>query len=303
MKVYIAGRLQDRERIAEIRKELEAAEIEVTADWITQATVPLPGDLAECRRDIEVDLRQIAEADVFVLFKPTSSHGDTTGGHHVETGYALALGKPVFLVGSAENLFHRHENVREFDSPQSVIHAILCFKPEDVKPEPRCADSYQRWTSMTALYPGKGEKKTFGVTYLAFGLGGEAGEAVDKIVRCLNAETERLLMSGDKTADETIRLTNLCEATQKLSQFSGISRVLEDLKRPLREAKMLLPDLSPLPEDAVAEIKKELGDVSWYLARMADELGIPLSQVMAANVEKLMSRRNRGTLHGAGDNR
>jgi NTP pyrophosphatase (non-canonical NTP hydrolase) len=51
------------------------------------------------------------------------------------------------------------------------------------------------------------------------------------------------------------------------------------------------------------EIKKELGDIMWYLASMCDNLGIKLEDVAQGNIEKLQSRRDRGTLHGSGDNR
>lgn len=51
------------------------------------------------------------------------------------------------------------------------------------------------------------------------------------------------------------------------------------------------------------EMAKELGDVAWYLARLADELDLRLSDVLAMNVEKLSSRKARGKLHGEGDNR
>lgn len=51
------------------------------------------------------------------------------------------------------------------------------------------------------------------------------------------------------------------------------------------------------------EIKKELGDVLWYLAQLSKELGIRFSEVAKGNLEKLASRQIRGTLHGNGDNR
>lgn len=51
------------------------------------------------------------------------------------------------------------------------------------------------------------------------------------------------------------------------------------------------------------EIKKELGDVLWYLAQLSKELGIKFSDVAKGNLEKLASRKVRGTLHGNGDNR
>lgn len=47
----------------------------------------------------------------------------------------------------------------------------------------------------------------------------------------------------------------------------------------------------------------ELGDVLWYLAELCTQLGISLEDVAAANLEKLRSRTERGTLHGDGDDR
>ena len=51
------------------------------------------------------------------------------------------------------------------------------------------------------------------------------------------------------------------------------------------------------------EIKKELGDVLWYVAAVARNLGLPLSEVAKGNLEKLESRYQRGKLGGSGDNR
>ena len=51
------------------------------------------------------------------------------------------------------------------------------------------------------------------------------------------------------------------------------------------------------------EVAKELGDVCWYIASMADDLGFTLQQVIQMNVEKLTSRKERGVQKGDGDNR
>lgn len=56
-------------------------------------------------------------------------------------------------------------------------------------------------------------------------------------------------------------------------------------------------------EETKNEIKKELGDVLWYLAQLSTELEISLDDVAESNIEKLYSRLDRGTLHGNGDNR
>ena len=48
---------------------------------------------------------------------------------------------------------------------------------------------------------------------------------------------------------------------------------------------------------------KELGDVLWFVAIMADELGVSLEQVAQQNIDKLYSRQRRGALKGSGDER
>jgi NTP pyrophosphatase (non-canonical NTP hydrolase) len=50
-------------------------------------------------------------------------------------------------------------------------------------------------------------------------------------------------------------------------------------------------------------LKGELGDVLWYLAQICTELGLTLDEVADANLEKLASRQQRGTLYGDGDSR
>lgn len=43
-------------------------------------------------------------------------------------------------------------------------------------------------------------------------------------------------------------------------------------------------------QNKTAAIVDELGDVLWYIARLADELGVDLSEVVDFNVEKLERR-------------
>ncbi len=51
------------------------------------------------------------------------------------------------------------------------------------------------------------------------------------------------------------------------------------------------------------EIAKELGDVVWYIAVLAQSLGLSLEEVMQANVQKLQDRQRRNVQKGEGDNR
>lgn len=51
------------------------------------------------------------------------------------------------------------------------------------------------------------------------------------------------------------------------------------------------------------EIAKELGDVLWYAANLACELGFTLETIAGMNIEKLRSRQERSRLQGSGDDR
>jgi NTP pyrophosphatase (non-canonical NTP hydrolase) len=51
------------------------------------------------------------------------------------------------------------------------------------------------------------------------------------------------------------------------------------------------------------EVAKEVGDTLWYLAMVANDLGMDLSDIAKHNLDKLASRKERGTLQGSGDNR
>jgi len=51
------------------------------------------------------------------------------------------------------------------------------------------------------------------------------------------------------------------------------------------------------------EMMKELGDVLFYVAALANLYGGTLQSVAEMNVDKLDSRQKRGTIKGSGDNR
>jgi NTP pyrophosphatase (non-canonical NTP hydrolase) len=57
-------------------------------------------------------------------------------------------------------------------------------------------------------------------------------------------------------------------------------------------------ELTPERRDALAA---ELGDVLWYVAQLATEAGLELDQIARANLDKLLSRRDRAVLQGSGD--
>lgn len=50
-------------------------------------------------------------------------------------------------------------------------------------------------------------------------------------------------------------------------------------------------------------MRSELGDVLWYVARLADELDIGLDDIASENILKLLDRKDRDKLTGDGDSR
>jgi|SRR6185437_7455178 len=67
--------------------------------------------------------------------------------------------------------------------------------------------------------------------------------------------------------------------------------------------KMIRGDVSvPLAERHELLIA-ELGDIQWYLAEAAENLGVDLNTVAQKNLEKLAARKAAGTVRGDGDNR
>lgn len=59
-------------------------------------------------------------------------------------------------------------------------------------------------------------------------------------------------------------------------------------------------ELTPQRREALI---KELGDILWYVAMLARELGSSLVGVALANMKKLASRRERNVIQGSGDDR
>ena len=70
--------------------------------------------------------------------------------------------------------------------------------------------------------------------------------------------------------------------------------VANKVKKLIRDKKVLLD---------TTVISSEIGDVLWYCAMLADYLDVNLGKIMDDNLDKLKSRKQRGTLGGTGDNR
>ncbi|WP_024655009.1 nucleoside triphosphate pyrophosphohydrolase family protein [Borrelia hispanica] len=73
--------------------------------------------------------------------------------------------------------------------------------------------------------------------------------------------------------------------------------VVEKIKKLGRDREYILD------EEYLLAIKKELGDVLWYISNLSNNLGITLEDVAITNLEKLKKRHKNGTISGEGDER
>lgn len=70
------------------------------------------------------------------------------------------------------------------------------------------------------------------------------------------------------------------------------------------KVKKILRDSNGVITPEVREsLKKEMGDVLWYVAQTCRELDLELYEVAILNTIRLQDRKERGVLKGSGDNR
>jgi NTP pyrophosphatase (non-canonical NTP hydrolase) len=54
-------------------------------------------------------------------------------------------------------------------------------------------------------------------------------------------------------------------------------------------------------EEFLKRAKGELGDIMWFVARLSDYYGWPMSEILIHNRDKLIDRQNRDVIKGDGD--
>jgi nucleoside 2-deoxyribosyltransferase len=133
-KVYIAAPFEQREAAIALKAELVSRGVVVTSTWLTDADSASmdalkkkgpDGLFCDARLRAIEDFKNIDEADFFILFKlPAWHRKPTTGGHHVETGYAQAKGKPIIIFGGRENVFHYRPGVHEAEDLLDLFEAL-----------------------------------------------------------------------------------------------------------------------------------------------------------------------------------
>jgi hypothetical protein len=119
MKVYLAAPYGARDIIRGLLPDLADLDIVCTSSWLSE-THDINDGTTGAALDLDdttvsghatQDLDDINDSDALVLF--TSQYlknFSASGGRHVETGYALARGLHVIVIGPPENVFHCMRN-------------------------------------------------------------------------------------------------------------------------------------------------------------------------------------------------
>lgn len=121
LKVYVASKWENKRRVREVMGMLELSGHEITYDWTHQEV--------DTRTQAIRDLRGVVDADVYVgIFEEEASYK----GALVEMGAALALGKPVYILGDWSGIdqciFFRHPHIRRGEN--AFVRDLLVSRGE-----------------------------------------------------------------------------------------------------------------------------------------------------------------------------
>lgn len=122
LKIYVAGKWQDRFEVRTIQTILRDAGHEITCDW-TDHEYPTENVNEMLRHYATADIQGVKDADVVICVFIQKHH---YRGALVEMGAALALDKPVFVLGHAEDscIFMQHPNIRCFGYLTLLMEAL-----------------------------------------------------------------------------------------------------------------------------------------------------------------------------------
>ena len=109
---------------------------------------------------------------------------------------------------------------------------------------------------------------------------------------------------GDETPLTLDQYQQQAKATAVYPAYASFPYLIAGLAGEVGEVSSIFAkhwrDDGPLTRD---NLEAELGDVLWFVAMLAHELGYDLSDVAQNNLDKLADRANRGKLKGNGDDR
>ncbi len=127
MKLFIASHSQIAAK--KLRDILIEVGHEVTSRWITEDTnfhngVDAYTDEERTRISV-IDEEDVRKAEDGLILIAEQEGRCVPGGKHVETGIALGLGRPIYVIGRKENIFHWHPKVTIFKDVNEFLTYIV----------------------------------------------------------------------------------------------------------------------------------------------------------------------------------
>ena len=120
MKIYVAGKWEDRQRVSDIMQILRDIGFEITCDW----TGHKYSDEAYPQQYCADDVQGVKDADLYIgVFIADYNYR----GALVEMGIALGVGIPVWLLGDRQDdcIFSNHPGVRKFKEWGELVKALI----------------------------------------------------------------------------------------------------------------------------------------------------------------------------------
>jgi len=112
-----------------------------------------------------------------------------------------------------------------------------------------------------------------------------------------NEYQEQALTFSILAKEKQLNASSPSYVAKVLGLVGEAGEVAEKYKKIIRDKEGIIS------EEDRKELLKELGDVLWYVAVISSYLEMPLEEVAQGNIDKLSSRKRRGTQSGSGDNR
>ena len=110
-------------------------------------------------------------------------------------------------------------------------------------------------------------------------------------------EYQKAALTTETDGNEDRSIDSRAFHTKLLGLIGETGEIAEKFKKIYRDND------GKMSQEQLDDMKKELGDVLWYIATVAEYLGINMQDIAEFNIEKLASRKKRGKLQGSGDNR
>lgn len=134
--VYLAARWGRQEEIREYAEKLKSIGVNITARWLYAEEFS-----ENAQEPAEMDLEDIDNSDILVLFSDPKGSSNRGGGRYFELGYAYAMGKECIYVGEPEVVFLRLDDITRCETLNDLF--ILMEKKCSLVPSRRKKSSAQ----------------------------------------------------------------------------------------------------------------------------------------------------------------